>query len=376
MDNIIFSTFNDNYLYSGYSAILTGGQDTENTFSNNSIYKYIVIIAIVSLIIIVMYYYSNKKEIFGTNPSNISSDNNGNMIVVKPLMTEISPIEQSQHIEHKYTQQPPQPPQQPPPQQPPPSQPQQPPLQQPPQPPQPLQPQQQQLAQSSRIIDNNLEKEIREIKNNISQLKNNTYSLMSGRQFDPISVYDYRKMYDPFVDPRGRTSADEIPTLDVALQFNIPTQGFPDKYHRIGLLIETGEPVRRKRDLKTRNGSSLSINSGSSTNTNSDSSTNTNSGSSTNKHSTYSINSINSSTIGDINSDNKILELIGKKMAHNWYRYFTSISIGNKVIKINVHNRNRKELYDDDRVYIPELSKWYRVKIDIMDMIDYSPYLY
>ena len=76
------------------------------------------------------------------------------------------------------------------------------------------------------------------------------------------------------------------------------------------------------------------------------------------------------------NDDNKILELIGKKMGNNWYKYFTSISSDNKIIKINVHNRNRKELYDDDHVYIPELCKWYKVKIDAMDMIDYSPYLY
>jgi hypothetical protein len=78
--------------------------------------------------------------------------------------------------------------------------------------------------------------------------------------------------------------------------------------------------------------------------------------------------------IGD--RDNDILELIGKKIAHDWYRYFTSISKGNKIIKINVNNRNRKELYDGDVVYIPILKRHYKVKIDKMDMIEYNPYFF
>lgn len=76
------------------------------------------------------------------------------------------------------------------------------------------------------------------------------------------------------------------------------------------------------------------------------------------------------------NSENGILELIGKKITDNWYKYFTSISVGNKIIKINVHNRNRRELYDGDIVYISELGKRYRVKIDKMDMIEYNPYFF
>ena len=76
------------------------------------------------------------------------------------------------------------------------------------------------------------------------------------------------------------------------------------------------------------------------------------------------------------NDGNDILELIGKKITDNWYKYFTSISKGNKIIKINVHNRNRKELYSGDEVYIPELHKRYRVKIDHMDQIEYNPYFF
>ena len=49
---------------------------------------------------------------------------------------------------------------------------------------------------------------------------------------------------------------------------------------------------------------------------------------------------------------------------------------GNKIIKIVVHNRNRRELYDGDLVFIKELHKWYRVKLDDLDMIEYNPYFF
>jgi hypothetical protein len=76
------------------------------------------------------------------------------------------------------------------------------------------------------------------------------------------------------------------------------------------------------------------------------------------------------------NNDNNILELIGKKITDNWYKYFTSITMGNKIIKVVVHNKNRKELYSGDIIFIPELKRTYRVKIDPMDMIEYNPYLF
>ena len=325
MDNNIFSTF-DNHL----SDIVISTNGMGGGVGGGGEYNYIIIIAIILLVIIVIYYFFNKRDI-----------NNALQF-----------------------------------------------------------PSQQEFVKLSVEQINNIEQEIKEIRSNLTEIQSNTPAPptpalpatttttstpptpapptflqpqtqsqpqpivrwdVRGRQFDPIALYDYRKLYDPLVDPRGRTSADEIPTLDVALQLNIPTQGFPDTYHRVGLLMETNEAPRRgKRELKTRNGSSLSI----------DGTTETNTSNGTGTNSTYSYDRPNF-----INHENNILELIGKKMGHDWYRYFTSISIGNKIIKINVHNRNRKELYDDDRVYIPELSKWFRVKIDRMDMIDYSPYV-
>ena len=222
--------------------------------------------------------------------------------------------------------------------------------------------------------------------------------------YDPIESYDRKKLLDPLIDPRGRSSADQIPTPQIAAQLNFPTQGILDRYHRVGLLIAINDDkVHNDRNRNNQKyyedfGNIEKINkSGKITNTDTDSSSNSNS----NKNNRYKDNSSDIYTIDNSNDsvnsyhndykkkiipnnvvleitdrDNDILELIGKKIANEWYRYFTSISKGNKIIKINVHNRNRKELYDGDIVYIPILKRYYRVKIDKLDMIEYNPYFF
>jgi len=380
--------------------------------------------------------------------------------------------------------------------------------------------------------------------------------------YDPIANYDRLKLTDPLVDPRGRSSADQIPTPQVAAQLNFPTQGVLDRYHRVGLLIAldndedgsvyydktnrfddfygnqnnksnniletnsdyseasyypSNSPTYSADTQRKYNGveiaNNLKNNSRSNSNTNTTtnpysnpySNPNPNPYSNPNNDSIFTTSAMSVSSVsspkplssssskskakkhhkhkkhshqkenfeiegftnetnyenfesGDDNNDvdadnvdyntdiysnpdsvpgdgnygvnlkkkypyfdkydyeldagsdlnnfedfnstegfgnlnggnnqhkkrttnianvdNGILELIGKKITDNWYKYFTSISVGNKIIKINVHNRNRRELYDGDIVYISELGKRYRVKIDKMDMIEYNPYFF
>jgi hypothetical protein len=248
--------------------------------------------------------------------------------------------------------------------------------------------------------------------------------------YDPIENYDRIKLLDPLVDPRGRSSADQIPTPQVAAQLNFPTQGILDRYHRVGLLIainkhECKNKNRRRNSYEDFDNSETDsyedfgnietdiydnystdsyedfgnvekVVKGKKINVDSDSSSSNKSNyDNLSRLSRYKDNSSDLQTISssynskfkekiipnnivlDIGDrDNDILELIGKKIAHDWYRYFTSISKGNKIIKINVHNRNRKELYDGDVVYIPILKRHYKVKIDKLDMIEYNPYFF
>jgi hypothetical protein len=303
--------------------------------------------------------------------------------------------------------------------------------------------------------------------------------------YDPIANYDRLKLTDPLVDPRGRSSADQIPTPQVAAQLNFPTQGVIDRYHRVGLLIaenndsdnyhgnkkklnilessadySTNKPTSFSptyyADLGSRKYNGVDVVSNSNTDNSSKSSQSTSNSTQSishpasvftssspatittltpkssksekhkkhkqnkhrkNKHkkegfeiegfatdsqyetfetsnnfdednnnfsilenSSYegfgNMESKNTQAINLANGDNNILELIGQKITDNWYKYFTSISVGNKVIKINVHNRNRRELYDGDIVFVPEVGRRYRVQIDKMDMIEYNPYFF
>lgn len=241
--------------------------------------------------------------------------------------------------------------------------------------------------------------------------------------YDPIANYDIAKLTDPLVDPRGRTSADQIPTPQVAMQLNFPTQGVLDRYHRVGLLIALDS---NKHD-KYKPGRSRSPNLDYSTEVENgavwearipnkskarkarryiapESSSETKSyrgveikegfdsddydSDSDDLESIENFVSSSNSSSGKLNktinvynnysgqNDNSILELIGKKITDNWYKYFTSITMGNKIIKVVIRNNNRRELYSGDIVFIPEIGKSYRVKIDPMDMIEYNPYMF
>jgi hypothetical protein len=241
--------------------------------------------------------------------------------------------------------------------------------------------------------------------------------------YDPIANYDIAKLTDPLVDPRGRTSADQIPTPQVAMQFNFPTQGVLDRYHRVGLLIAIGSNkkdhikfnnsrspnrsydessggeqnvweghIRQSRPKKARRFIPPESSSQTKSYRGIDIKENFDSGDYEDDYSDDSdldsIEEFSSSKSGGKNkminvynnysnsNDNSILELIGKKITDNWYKYFTSITMGNKIIKVVIRNNNRRELYSGDIVFVPEIGKSYRVKIDPMDMIEYNPYMF
>jgi hypothetical protein len=266
---------------------------------------------------------------------------------------------------------------------------------------------------------NSLEKNINDLKNEIGSLKSkidNTSNSDDGHNsnkltfnkpqtidinmrtnknnitiYDPIANYDILKLTDPLVDPRGRSSADQIPTPQVAAQLNFPTQGIIDRYHRIGLLIAIDSNYNdsdnyskddyqkinsnnRKTHTLIDNNIQHPIHPVVKNDVKHDKIIETENVDNVSNTETSSIEGFSSGNY--YSDDNNILELIGKKVNNNWYKYFTSISNGNKVIKIVVRNRNRRELYSGDEVYIPELKKRYRVKIDEMDMIEYNPYLF
>lgn len=220
---------------------------------------------------------------------------------------------------------------------------------------------QQKINNSKEDINGDEDEDINVVvnKNTTPPRFNQTNTIM----FDPIANYDNAKILDPLIDPLQRTSADQIPTPSIAMQLNFPSQGVLDKYHRLGLLvaIDTSDnnstdssnniikrkaqvPVVTEKNERSYNGIWLAEKG-------------------------------KIEGFGDMNYDNNILELMGKRRYHNVYRYFTSISMGNKIIKVMVNNKNNKELYSGDIIFIKELNKSFRVEIDDMDMIEYNPYM-
>jgi len=182
-------------------------------------------------------------------------------------------------------------------------------------------------VQSSRDVSKfqnkiqSLEKKISDLESTIDNNENiNVSTTNPVPPINPIIEFDRRKLLDPFIDPSTRPPASQVPTPEIASITNIATQNIYDSYHRVGLLIE---------ENKSENST---------------------------------------------NDDNSILELMGRLLYHNFYQYFTSITMGNKVIKIDIKRENGQEFFNGDKVFIPELNRHYTVKVDKRDMIYYNPY--
>lgn len=182
-------------------------------------------------------------------------------------------------------------------------------------------------VQSSRDVSKfqnkiqSLEKKISDLESSIDNNENiNVSATNPVPPINPIIEFDRRKLLDPFIDPSTRPPASQVPTPEIASITNIATQNIYDSYHRVGLLIE---------ENKSENST---------------------------------------------NDDNSILELMGRLLYHNFYQYFTSITMGNKVIKIDIKRENGQEFFNGDKVFIPELNRHYTVKVDKRDMIYYNPY--
>lgn len=140
---------------------------------------------------------------------------------------------------------------------------------------------------------------------------------------DPVREYDYRNINDVLTGPIKRPPRDTIgPVLGNPL-FNIYTQGPPDNYSWLGLLLTTD-------------------------------------------------------TSG-VDTNNKMLKLFGRQRypnSNSWDYYVVAYVGGNDKVKISLcKDKYRKELYDGDSVTISELNMDYQVKLNRNDYLSYNPYI-
>jgi len=135
-------------------------------------------------------------------------------------------------------------------------------------------------------------------------------------QKDIIRDYDYNKIYNPLEQPSRRIPRNELYPYHLKRNIDIPSQGYPDNFSQLGILIKQN----------------------------------------------------------DNNSENKILRLFGRQEypRSERYEYYTAINSGLDQIKIPLDIK-RRELYDDDIVYVKELDSNYRVQLHKYDAPKYYP---
>lgn len=133
-----------------------------------------------------------------------------------------------------------------------------------------------------------------------------------------IRAYDYRKAFDPFEEPVRRVPRHELPPYYFKKMIDYPTRGYPDNFVQIGTLVKEGDPNK--------------------------------------------------------NNDNKILRLFGRQEypGSERYEYYTALNSGYDQIKVPIDIK-RRELFNDDFVYIKELDQHYRVHLNKYDQPKYYP---
>ena len=63
------------------------------------------------------------------------------------------------------------------------------------------------------------------------------------------------------------------------------------------------------------------------------------------------------------------------KKLSNQIEYYTALNSGHDRIKIPISNRNNKELYDGDEIFVKEISQKYKVQLHEVDGLRYNVYI-
>ncbi|MBA42843.1 MAG: hypothetical protein CMF62_02400 [Magnetococcales bacterium] len=61
--------------------------------------------------------------------------------------------------------------------------------------------------------------------------------IIDNPEIDPISSYDYDKVFDPLTFPNRRVQKWELPPPQLKAMIDIHTQGYPDSFRQLGVLV-------------------------------------------------------------------------------------------------------------------------------------------
>lgn len=138
------------------------------------------------------------------------------------------------------------------------------------------------------------------------------------KNVDDVREYDYRKMRDPLEEPTRRVPRHELPPKYFKDRIDFPTRGYPDNFTQYGVLVRVNKKGKSE--------------------------------------------------------ENNILRLYGRQEypGSDIYEYYTAVNSGLDQIKIPL-NIKKRELYDDDIVFVDELNAKYKVKLHKYDAPKYYP---
>lgn len=200
------------------------------------------------------------------------------------------------------------------------------------------------ITHKSSVNDTNSE-QVTTQRQNIAPIDNKEHMVPEydiGRRLpydDPVKNYDLRKLHDPLEHPARRIPRHEMHPSHLKYLIDIPTRGYSDNFTQIGILIRVDDHDHRDRHDKTAPEEE------------------------TKKCSQ--------------GKENKVIRLFGRQEypGSDKYEYYYLLNNGLDQIKVPLHVR-RRELYDDDRVHVPELESHYRVNIYEYDQPKYYPHIY
>jgi len=154
--------------------------------------------------------------------------------------------------------------------------------------------------------------------NNHNKIEKQLISTILPPQNDIITEYDYRNINDPLQEPGRRASRYEIGPLAFNPHLNIPTRGYPDTFSLQGYLVDDKCPQ---------------------------------------------------------DEPNKIIKLFGRQTYPTSYEwdYYVEINVANDKLKVDL-NRQRREIYDDDSVFVPLLKRNYKVHLLKNNTLAYNPF--
>jgi hypothetical protein len=197
-----------------------------------------------------------------------------------------------------------------------------------------------------------------------------------------ILNYDLSKLNNPLVEPTRRVERYELPKYYFRNMIDLPTRGYPDNYTQLGILVAEGNNNWNgsNRTYGLNNFDSYSNNFVGKYGEGSRHKYNKKRHSKKHKKDKY-YNDYYENNDRQIyesnyrkNNENNILRLFGRQTypGSNIWEYYLTVYSGLDAIKIPFYPR-RKELYTDDRVFVPELNSEYRVRLYNYDAPRYYP---